>query len=135
MSIANHELGKRGEDIACTRLEELGMRITARNLHIGHDEIDIIAADGDTIVFVEVKTRTEPSSYGRPSRAVDFKKRGRLIRAAQEYLRQLPAKKPLRIDVIEVVFPQLHYNTPIDISRLIPLRVNHIKSAVKNKQY
>ena len=64
--------------------------------------------------------------------AVDenFERAKRLIRAAEEYMRRNPGAKPPRIDVIEVVFPAIHEDTPIDISRLLPLRVNYIRNAV-----
>lgn len=127
------EIGTRGEEIAAEYLEGLGCRIIAKNLRVSHDEIDIVAEDGTKTVFVEVKARADTRSnrrYGRPAAAVDYQKQQRLIRAAEEYMRRNPDAKPPRIDVIEVVFPAIHEDTPIDLSKLLPVYVNYIRNAV-----
>ena len=58
-------IGNKGENIACEYLKKQGYKIIARNLYIGKSELDIIAKDGKTLVFVEVKTRFT-SSFGSP---------------------------------------------------------------------
>ena len=127
------EVGLRGEELACTYLEKEGFTIIARNVYVSHDEIDIIAQDARYIIFVEVKTRAQTKSnrkFGRPGTAVDYTKQQKLLRAAGEYLRRNhPGKQP-RIDVIEVYFPPIHENTPIDISTLIASDIRHIRNAV-----
>jgi putative endonuclease len=98
-------LGQRGEDAAARYLKRQGFRIVER----GHDsplgEIDIIAIDGRTIVFVEVKTRTGGDA-GHPTEAIDATKQRRMTQAALAYLK---AKRLLqnsaRFDVIAVVWP------------------------------
>lgn len=127
------ELGKRGEDIAAEYLINNGYTVTARNYHVSHDEIDIIAEDEKYIVFAEVKARAQTAAnkrFGRPCAAVDFAKRQRLIRAAEEYLRREKPQKAPRIDVVEVYFPPVHSDTPIDKSKLLATSVKHIKNAV-----
>ena len=129
------ELGVRGETLACEHLESLGFRIIGRNVHVGHDEIDIIAENDTRILFVEVKSRAGTSSnkrYGRPASAVDYTKRSRMLRAVRQYMfdHRGEIKKAPRLDVIEVIFPPIHSDTPIDISRLIPQKLDHITNAV-----
>ena len=126
-------VGARGEELAAEYLVSCGYTVKARNLHVSHDEFDIIAEDGKYIVFVEVKTRALTKSnirYGRPAMAVDYQKKQKLLRAAEEYLRREKPGKAPRIDVIEVYLPPITEQTPIDIARLIPIRINHIRNAV-----
>ncbi len=126
-------VGLRGEELAVEYLEKNGYTVTARNLHISHDEIDIIAEDEKYIVFVEVKARAQTASnmrYGRPASAIDYNKKQKLIRAAEEYLRREKPGKAPRIDVIEVYLPPISERTPIDIAKLIPTKINHIRNAV-----
>lgn len=127
------QIGRRGEDLAAEYLQNAGYTIKARNFHVSHDEIDIVAEDEKYIVFAEVKSRAQTLSnqrYGCPASAVGYTKKQKLIRAAEEYMRrEKPGKQP-RIDVIEVYFPAVHEDTPIDISTLIPLKIKHFRSAV-----
>ena len=132
------QLARRGEQLAAEYLEGLGLHIIARNFYVGHDEIDIIAEDDKYIVFVEVKSRAQTKSnmrYGRPAMAVDYRKKQRLVRAGEGYLRQNKPHKQPRIDVVEVYFPPIHEDTPIDISRLIPLKIHHFRNAVIKQQH
>ena len=80
------ELGQRGEDLACRMLEGMGHTILERNWRSGHLEIDIISFAADGIHFVEVKTRRE-SVQAPPQDNVDWKKQGRMVRAAQSFLK------------------------------------------------
>lgn len=96
-------LGRRGEEAAARWLEARGMRILARCFRVRGGEIDLVARDGSTLVFVEVKSRSG-LSFGRPSEAVDRRKRVRLVRAAALYLLAHGGdERPCRFDVIEVV--------------------------------
>lgn len=94
------ETGLRGENQAAAHLKRQGMRILARRFRTPHGEIDLIARDGDTIVFVEVKTRPN-GNEGEGLLAVNGKKRGHLRYAAQYYLRAHPCEQA-RFDVIEI---------------------------------
>ncbi len=95
--------GKEGEDKAAELLEKSGYRILFRNKRYGHLETDIICEDDEYIVFVEVKTRKYNPAFGRPSSAVDAKKRQNLINCAEAYLNEYGTKgKLIRLDVVEV---------------------------------
>ena len=98
-------LGAHGEELAARFLDNAGYTIKARNFRIFRDEFDIIAEDEKYIVFVEVKTRAQTESnkrYGRPCLAVNYQKKKKLLRAAEEYLRRYRPQKQPRIDVAEV---------------------------------
>ncbi|MDE2572333.1 MAG: YraN family protein [bacterium] len=95
-------LGGEGERIAAEHLEARGYRIVARNVRLGRGgEIDIIAKDGRTIVFVEVKARAS-RSFGAPLAAVDARKRRRLRLLAEEWLQTAAPNAYARFDVITV---------------------------------
>ncbi|NOY39995.1 MAG: YraN family protein [Nitrospirae bacterium] len=81
-----NQTGKEGEAFAVKYLRKKGYRIMASNYQTPIGEIDIVARDGDTIVFVEVKTR-QSLLYGYPSEAVTWRKRERLKRLALYYLK------------------------------------------------
>jgi len=94
--------GRRGEEIAATWLAGLGFRLLARNWRAGRAEIDIVAAEGETVVFVEVKTR-RLGPGGRPAEAVDRRKRRTLARAAGAWIAAHPRTgSAFRFDVVEV---------------------------------
>ena len=96
-------LGRRGEEAAERFLVSAGYRILARRYRTRAAEIDLIAEDGDTLVFVEVKARSSTSS-GRPSEAVDGRKRARIAGAASLYLASRGAyERACRFDVVEVL--------------------------------
>jgi putative endonuclease len=100
--------GRRGEDLAHRFLQRLKFRIVARNYRprSGPGEIDLIAWDRDTLVFVEVKTR-RTDEYGSPDRAVDHEKRLALVRAAREYARRANVEWPhVRFDLVSVVMSE-----------------------------
>ena len=91
-------LGSEGEDLAVRFLQKKGYRIVARNYKTPVGEIDIIARDGDTIVFIEVKTRTD-ISFGYPFEAVNKRKRQKLKNLALLYLKRQGKESPVRFDV------------------------------------
>jgi putative endonuclease len=98
-------LGRRGEDAAAEHLERLGYRILERGRRFRFGELDLVALDGRTLVFVEVKTRSS-ADYGSPSQAVDARKRRRMTNAALGYLKQHRLlDRPSRFDVVSIVWP------------------------------
>jgi putative endonuclease len=100
-------LGKRGENLACQFLRKNGYKILYRNFR-GRTggEIDVVCRDRDTLVFVEVKTRTS-EDFGRPFDAVDRDKRKRISRGGLAWLRLLDNPDILfRFDVVEVVIAE-----------------------------
>jgi putative endonuclease len=99
-----HVLGRIGEQLAAAHLERLGYRVLARNHRTRHGEIDLVAADDETLVIVEVKTRRGP---GSPWEALDHRKRARVRRMAASYLRSVedrPRRRRIRFDAIGVRF-------------------------------
>ena len=103
MTIERLRLGNSGEEIAGKFLEKSGYRIIARNYRCKLGEIDIIARDGETLVFIEVKTRTD-SAFGSPAAAVTVRKQRQIGKAAQWYLAEHGLHEaPARFDVIAIV--------------------------------
>jgi putative endonuclease len=97
-------LGKSGENYACRELERRGYAIVARRFRTRGGEIDIIARDGETLVFVEVKARRS-CRYGTPLDAVTPFKRHRLMRMAAEYVLLKGVSNAFcRFDVVSVLF-------------------------------
>ena len=99
-------LGRRGEDLAHRFLRAKGFIVVARNYRLssGDAEADIIAWDGATLVFVEVKSR-ESADFGPPERAIGEEKRAHLLRIAREYTRKTETPwERIRFDVVTVVF-------------------------------
>jgi putative endonuclease len=95
-------LGKIGEDLACRELEVRGYAILARRYRRRAGELDIIARDGPTVVFVEVKAR-EGREFGDAVEAVTSLKRRRMTRVALEYLvRHRLTHCPCRFDVVSI---------------------------------
>jgi putative endonuclease len=95
------ELGREGEEQAAQFLERRGLRILERGWRSPLGQIDLIARDGDTIVFIEVKTRST-GDFGLPEEAVTDKQRRRIVRAALAYLKRLPGHPPARFDVVAI---------------------------------
>lgn len=99
----NQQLGKFGEDEAEYYLKKLGYKIIGRNFKARYCELDIIALDGDTLVFVEVKTRIG-TAYGMPVEAITSHKLFALKRSCQYYKLLHPElPQSLRIDVVSVL--------------------------------
>ncbi len=95
--------GSEGEDIACEFISKLGYKIVERNYQFGHGEIDIIAKDVDTLVFIEVKYRKN-LEYGPPELAITKGKQNLVKRTATAYLWEKEIKDNLsRIDVIAIL--------------------------------
>jgi putative endonuclease len=101
-----NELGQRGEDLAARFLEDAGYRLIERNWRCRQGEIDIIACIADTLVFVEVKTRSG-LSFGHPFEAITATKLTRLRGLAAAWCAEHnPQATRIRLDAIAVVAPR-----------------------------
>ena len=85
MSRSNKEKGKKGEELAKRFLEKKGLKIAHRNWSCGFGEIDIVAYDGNTLVFIEVKS-SAGSTFGKPVEWVNVRKRKHIVKSAKQYL-------------------------------------------------
>jgi putative endonuclease len=102
MTATRVALGKVGEDLACAELERRGYAVLARRYRRRGGEIDIIARDGSTIVFVEVKAR-EGRQFGDGVDAITAIKRRRIAQLALDYLaRHHLIDRPCRFDVVSI---------------------------------
>src|SRR5436190_20805264 len=102
MSQSRIALGKTGEDLACRELERRGYAIVARRYRTRGGELDIIARDGPTLVFVEVKAR-DGGAFGEPGEAITATKRRRMMTVAMEYMmRHHLSACPSRFDVVSI---------------------------------
>lgn len=96
------KLGLLGEGLACRELERRGYLVLERRARSKHGEIDIVARDGETLVFVEVKTRRE-SRFGQAWEAVSWRKQQKLVYLAQSYAaRKRWEHLPIRFDIVGV---------------------------------
>lgn len=95
-------VGKTGELLALKFLEKKGLVILDTNYHSRFGEIDIIAQESETTIFIEVKTRTN-TLFGQPLDAITYSKLQKMIKTAQFYLVENKlAEKPYRFDAVEV---------------------------------
>ena len=100
------EFGQQGEERAAQYLAALGYTIVTRNYRAQRGELDIVAQDGQILVFVEVKSR-RGSAHGSPAEAVTLAKQKLCIRTALHYMQQNNAlEDEVRFDVVEVRFAQ-----------------------------
>ena len=98
----NIELGTKGEKIAANYLESLGYEILETNYRASYAEVDIIAKDSGSIVFVEVKTRTY-DYYGRPEEFVTRRKQKNISFAAAIYCEDINHEGEIRFDIIAII--------------------------------
>ena len=99
--INSRSIGDIGEDYVCGYLKENGYEILHRNFTVRGGEIDIVAAQGNKVAFVEVKTRKVGAMTSGES-AITYSKKQRLIKTAQAYLRKYSLKAFCRFDVAVV---------------------------------
>jgi putative endonuclease len=112
-------LGDRGEREAARWLRRQGFRILVRGYRTPRGEIDLIAREGDTVVFIEVKTRRQ----GEPAEAVTPEKQQRLSLAALQFLKQHRLlDERSRFDVVALVWPDAHH----------PPAIEHIRNAFES---
>ena len=109
MTAQRQRTGRRAEDLVAARLAESGWRILGRNARTRFGELDLIALDGDCLVFVEVKAGRAGSLYGpeRPILAIDRRKQLRVRRLATAWMterRDIPRYTDIRFDAIGVTF-------------------------------
>ena len=97
-------LGSRGEREAANYLKKKGFLIVEKNLRIGGSELDLIAIDGEFLVFIEVKSRSS-ENYGYPEEFVDFRKIKKIVAGAKLFsARKKFRDMHIRFDVISVIF-------------------------------
>ena len=99
-------LARNGEDAAVALLVEQGYEIVGRNVRLPGGEIDVVARDGGTIVFVEVKTRAS-RRFGSALSAVDARKRRTIRKIAAEWMQLFAPRAIARFDVVAADGPRL----------------------------
>lgn len=105
-SAARQGLGRTGERLAAEELTGRGYRMLEKNFRCEYGEIDLVAEDGQDLVFVEVKTR-RGTSYGLPEEAITLRKRQKLLQVALYYLDlHACAERSWRVDVVAVQMSQ-----------------------------
>jgi putative endonuclease len=107
MSVQRQRIGRAAEDLVATRLARAHWEVLERNARTRYGELDLIALDGHTLVFVEVKAGREGSAFGpeRPVLAVDRRKQQRVRRLAVAWMserRDLPRYDEIRFDAVGV---------------------------------
>lgn len=102
---AKDQLGLDGEAAATLHLQRAGLDIIDRRWRCAHGELDIVALDGDTVVFVEVKTRRD-ERFGHPFEAITPAKVRRLRALAGLWLQTNGRRGPVRMDAVAVIAPR-----------------------------
>ncbi len=126
MSTTPHDLGRQGELAALSHLVGKGYRILERNYRYRRNEIDIIAKEGATLCFIEVKTRASRAA-GDPLEAVTPEKQREIIRAASAYLAHLGEPEPdCRFDVVGILARRFRSG------RLVDYELTHVTDAFMN---
>ena len=98
----HNETGQQGEQAAADFLEQKGYQILHKNWRYKRAEIDIVAKDRRTLIFVEVKTRTD-YTFGRPENAVDGKKQRLMTQAAIAYMSESGHDGAIRFDILSLI--------------------------------
>ncbi len=101
------KLGEKGEELAVRFLKKKGYKIIKQNYKTRIGEIDIIAKDRESLVFIEVKTR-ESIEYGLPFEAVNSAKKRKIRNVALLYLKRLKEIPPCRFDVVSIYYKQVN---------------------------
>ena len=98
------EIGQKGENLAVDYLQNAGYTVLERNYRCKLGEIDIIARDNDTLVFIEVRSRSS-LAFGLPQESINRRKRHQISKVALEYMIRRKLKNiPARFDVVAVSF-------------------------------
>lgn len=112
MTETRQRLGQTAEDLVAARLANAGWEVVERNARTRHGELDLVALDGRTLVFVEVKAGRAGSAFGpeRPILSIDFRKQRRVRRLATAWMserRELPRYDEIRFDAIGVTYDRI----------------------------
>jgi putative endonuclease len=112
MTARRQRLGQRAEELVAARLAAAGWELVERNARTRYGELDIVALDGSSLVFVEVKAGREGSQFGpeRPILSIDFRKQRRIRRLATAWMterRDLPHYTDIRFDAVGVAFDRV----------------------------
>ena len=114
MPTSRTRLGTRGEELARRFLQEQGYTILTTNYRCSWGEVDIVARDGEELVFVEVRTRRS-ADYGTPEESITAAKAQRLVATAGDYLQQhADAEASWRIDLVSIRMGPGHRSPRID---------------------
>ena len=116
----NHEVGKRGEQLASDFLIKKGYKILETNWRHRRAEIDIIAMLDEVLIFIEVKTRTN-NQFGRPESFVSERKRTLFYDASSKYMEEIGHEWEVRFDIISIFIHNEKYHT-----------IDHFKDAFFN---
>jgi len=121
VTLARQRIGRRAEELVARRLAAAGWEIVERNARTRYGELDIVALDGATLVFVEVKAGREGAAFGpeRPVLAVDARKQRRLRRLATAWMaerRGLARYAEIRFDAVGVTLTRS--GRPIDVEHI-----------------
>lgn len=117
--MSNKNLGDNGEHLACQYLQKQGYKILERNYRIRGGEIDIVAKEGNVLVFVEVKTRWS-HDYGLPAESMTFWKIKALLKTAKFYVQKITwGEKEYRLDFVGVDFSNSPENPEIELIKNI----------------
>ncbi len=103
MKLKTQQQGQLAENLACDYLQQQGLNLIERNYHCRAGEIDLIMQHADSIVFVEVRYRSN-KNFGSGADSVDFRKQKKLITTAEHYLQKnhARAQQPARFDVVSI---------------------------------
>ena len=116
----HNDIGRWGEEVAANLLKQKGYSILERNWRTGSLEVDIIAADKQNMVFVEVKTRATRFAGKMPEEYVDKDKKANLCRAANTYIKLNRVTKNIRFDIVSIL---------VDSSTQQIARLEHLENA------
>jgi len=119
MTVARRRTGAIAEDLVARRLAAAGWEIVERNARTRYGELDIVARDDDTLVFIEVKAAREGTQFGpeRPILSVDFRKQRRVRRLATAWMserRGQPPYEEIRFDAVGVTLDRAGRATAVD---------------------
>ena len=107
--MVNKIIGNNGEIMACKYLQNQGYKIIARNVNIAGGELDIIAFDGEYIVFVEVKTRSS-NKFGSPLEAVTPAKAKQIVKCARTYIASKSLyERDVRFDIVAIIDNEIEH--------------------------
>ena len=135
MTTEKQNVGKFGEDLAARYLENHGCKILERNYRKKWGEIDIVASEGDELIFVEVKSQKERWNW-RPEENITRHKKHQLSRIISTYLKEnkIPEDRDWRIDVVAIELDFENQNAPLESRGPLTgqARVEHIKNILLN---